>query len=183
VDIKTQQWCATVRWWLQYAPLKRRSTSTRLNGATSQMTAIFILLTVRTLNITNPNLYLHGRKWRQHVPPKRWYAQDHMALQSVRPTPTSHRRQNIKSHITYLQDLRLSATFQPCSISKSCTRQSSVAWIVKTLPAGTTTLQILLPGLHSSLFLAGDSQVVQLKMNDSLFAIYWTKNNCGYTNT
>jgi len=34
------------------------------------------------------------------------------------------------------------------------------------------TLRILIRGLHFSLFLAGDSKVVQLEMNDSLFAIY-----------
>jgi hypothetical protein len=35
------------------------------------------------------------------------------------------------------------------------------------------TLRILIRGLHFSLFLAGDSKVVQLEMNDSLLAIYW----------
>lgn len=34
------------------------------------------------------------------------------------------------------------------------------------------TLRILIRGLHFSLFLVGDSKVVQLEVNDSLFAIY-----------
>jgi hypothetical protein len=33
------------------------------------------------------------------------------------------------------------------------------------------TLPILIRGLHICLFLAGDSKVVQLEVNDSLFAI------------
>jgi hypothetical protein len=39
-------------WWQrQYAPLKRRSISTRLHGTTSQKTAIFILIAIRTWNL------------------------------------------------------------------------------------------------------------------------------------
>jgi hypothetical protein len=38
--------------WRQYAPLKRRSTSTWLHGATSQKTLNFILAAVRTWNLT-----------------------------------------------------------------------------------------------------------------------------------
>ena len=34
-------------------------------------------------------------------------------------------------------------------------------------------LRILIRGLHFCLFLAGDSKVVQMEINDSLFAIYW----------
>jgi hypothetical protein len=34
-------------WWRQYSPLKRRSISTELHGATSQKTVIFILAAVR----------------------------------------------------------------------------------------------------------------------------------------
>jgi hypothetical protein len=34
-----------------------------------------------------------------------------------------------------------------------------------------TTLPILIRGLHICLFLTGDSKVVQLEVNDSLFAI------------
>jgi hypothetical protein len=40
-------------WWRQEAPLKRQSISTRLHSATSQRTVIFILVAVRTLNLTN----------------------------------------------------------------------------------------------------------------------------------
>jgi hypothetical protein len=39
-------------WWSQQAPLKRRLTSTRLHGATSQKTVILILAAVRTWNLT-----------------------------------------------------------------------------------------------------------------------------------
>jgi hypothetical protein len=39
-------------WWRQYAPLKCRSTSTRLHGAISQNVDIFILAAVRTWNLT-----------------------------------------------------------------------------------------------------------------------------------
>ena len=37
------------------------------------------------------------------------------------------------------------------------------------------TLRILIRGLHFSLFSACDRKVVQLEMNDSLFAIYWRR--------
>jgi hypothetical protein len=39
-------------WWRQYAPLKRRSTSTRVHGAISQRVVIFIVAAVRTCNLT-----------------------------------------------------------------------------------------------------------------------------------
>jgi hypothetical protein len=40
-------------WWWQYAPLKRRSTSTWLHGATSYKTLNFTLSAVRTWHLTN----------------------------------------------------------------------------------------------------------------------------------
>jgi hypothetical protein len=47
----------TVFWdvapWRQYAPLKRRSISIRLDGATSQKTVSFILVVVKSWNLTN----------------------------------------------------------------------------------------------------------------------------------
>jgi hypothetical protein len=44
--------CSLPWWWRQYAPLKRRSTSTRLHGAIFQKTIIFMLATMKTWNIT-----------------------------------------------------------------------------------------------------------------------------------
>jgi hypothetical protein len=49
---KFQNFCFHSRWWRQYAPLKRRSTSTWLHGATSHKTLNFILAAVRTWNLT-----------------------------------------------------------------------------------------------------------------------------------
>jgi hypothetical protein len=46
-------------WWRQYAPLKRRSTSTWLHEPTSQMTLNFILAAVRTWYLTCPLLSDH----------------------------------------------------------------------------------------------------------------------------
>jgi hypothetical protein len=43
-------------WWRQQALLKRRSISTRLHGATSQKTVIFMLASLRTWNLTFCNL-------------------------------------------------------------------------------------------------------------------------------
>jgi hypothetical protein len=40
------------RWWRQKAVLKRRSLSIRLHGATSQRTAFFILVAMRTWNLS-----------------------------------------------------------------------------------------------------------------------------------
>jgi hypothetical protein len=47
-------WC-----WRQYAPLKRRSTPTRLHGTTSQKDLIFILTAVRTWNLTYKTIILY----------------------------------------------------------------------------------------------------------------------------
>jgi hypothetical protein len=44
-------------WWRQYAPLKRRSTSMWLYGATSQKTLNFILAAVRTWSLTKQGLF------------------------------------------------------------------------------------------------------------------------------
>jgi hypothetical protein len=49
------------RWWRQQVPLKRRWTFTRLHGATTHKTAVFILAAVRTWNPTwfiYPTLFL-----------------------------------------------------------------------------------------------------------------------------
>jgi hypothetical protein len=45
-------------WWRQLAPLKRRSIRTRLHGATSQKTAIFILAALRISNINKFRIYV-----------------------------------------------------------------------------------------------------------------------------
>jgi hypothetical protein len=46
-------------WWLwQYAPLKHRSTQTRLPGTTSQKVLIFIVAAVRTWNLANIKIFL-----------------------------------------------------------------------------------------------------------------------------
>jgi hypothetical protein len=133
----------------------------------------------------NPYLYLQGWRWRQYIRPKRWYL------------PTSPH--SVTIHNT---NIDISPPWEP-QISYNAFGKSTLEYIFPVLlhadkveqdkgvwheslgsyEQERATLRILFRGLHSSLFLAGDSQVVQLKMNDSLFAIYWTKNNYGYTNT
>jgi hypothetical protein len=48
VEVDLSPW-----WWRQYAPLRRRFTSTRLHGTISQKTVIFMLAVVRTWNLTS----------------------------------------------------------------------------------------------------------------------------------
>jgi hypothetical protein len=50
-------------WWRQYAPLKRRSTSTWLRGSTSQTTLIFTLVAARTWNLTSDRNVVWGLSW------------------------------------------------------------------------------------------------------------------------
>jgi hypothetical protein len=54
------EWSLIALWWRQQAPLKRRWTSTRLHGATTQKTAIFILAVVRTWNLTQFNHLIYS---------------------------------------------------------------------------------------------------------------------------
>jgi hypothetical protein len=51
-EVRTATIIRELWWWRQYAPLKRRSTSTWLHGSSSQKTFNFILAAVRTWNLT-----------------------------------------------------------------------------------------------------------------------------------
>jgi hypothetical protein len=61
--------CCSSPWW-QQTPLKRRQTSTRLHGATTHKTAIFIFAAVRTWNLTIwiPMTVWHKTAMIQHAP-------------------------------------------------------------------------------------------------------------------
>jgi hypothetical protein len=63
-------------WWRKrHAPLKRRSTSTRLHDAVFQKVVIFIHVVVRTWNLTYCRLqgWSPALRWFQYVSPKRWH--------------------------------------------------------------------------------------------------------------
>jgi hypothetical protein len=55
------------QWWRQLARMKRRSNSTRLHGAISHKAVIFILATVRTLNLTNISVSCGWRRLLFHI--------------------------------------------------------------------------------------------------------------------
>jgi hypothetical protein len=74
-------------WWRQYAPLKRRSTSTWLHSATSQKTVNFILATVRTWNLTFITVFTAAHitsysevRWMQSISPNTIYFKIHFSI-------------------------------------------------------------------------------------------------------